>query len=104
MAGFTLEENFVSIASLSFTFLEALVAIVFAFVVCRKLPSVEKWIITWLVYDVLTHFTLVGWYMVSPSSPGGFDFSSAPLPVTKDCSNPNRQFFRRSLKNEIQKG
>lgn len=63
MAGFTLEENFVSIASLSFTFLEALVAIVFAFVVCRKLPSVEKWIITWLVYDVLTHFTLVGWYI-----------------------------------------
>lgn len=93
MAGFTLEENFVSIASLSFTFLEALVATVFAFVVCRKLPSLEKWIITWLVYDVLTHFTLVGWYMVSPSSPGGFDFSSAPLPFTKDCSNPKHQFF-----------
>lgn len=87
MAGFTLEGNFVSVASLSVTFLEALVAIVFAFVVCRKLPSLEKWIITWLVYDVLTHFTLVGW------RPGGFDFSSAPLPVTKDCSNPNHQFF-----------
>lgn len=82
MAGFTHEENYVSIVSLSFTFLEALVAIVFAFFVCRKLPSLEKWIITWLVYDVLTHFTLVGWYMVSASSPGGFDFSSAPLPLT----------------------
>ena len=58
MAGF-LEENVITIASLSFTFLESLVAIIFAFVVCRKLPSLEKWIIAWLCYDAMTHFTLV---------------------------------------------
>lgn len=58
MAGF-LEENFVTIASLSFTFLECIGAVVLAFGVCHKLPSVEKWITAWLFYDAMTHFTLV---------------------------------------------
>jgi len=59
MAGF-LEENFVTIASLSFTFLECIGAVVLAFGVCHKLPSVEKWITAWLFYDAMTHFTLEG--------------------------------------------
>lgn len=62
MAGFWtfFEENTTSIASLSFTFLQCFVAIVLAFFVGRKLPSLEKWIIAWLFYDALTHFSLVG--------------------------------------------
>ena len=47
------------IASLSFTFLQFLGAVILAFLVGRKLPSLEKWIIAWLFYDAMTHFSLV---------------------------------------------
>ncbi|KAJ7376987.1 hypothetical protein OS493_031259 [Desmophyllum pertusum] len=62
MAGFWtfFEANVISIASLSFTFLQCFGAIVLAFFVGRKLPSLEKWIIAWLFYDALTHFSLEG--------------------------------------------
>lgn len=61
MTGFWtfVEANLTCIASLSFTFLQCLGAITLAFSVSRKLPSLEKWIIAWLFYDALTHFSLV---------------------------------------------
>ncbi|KAL9963439.1 hypothetical protein ACROYT_G026950 [Oculina patagonica] len=31
-----------------------------AFFVGRKLPTLEKWIIAWLFYDAMTHFSLEG--------------------------------------------
>lgn len=55
-----LETNATSVLSLSFTFLQLFLAIILAFTAGRKLPSLEKWIITWLLYDAMTHFTLVG--------------------------------------------
>ena len=61
MAGFWtfVEANMTCIASLLFTFLQCLGAIPLAFLVGRKLPSLEKWIIAWLFYDAMTHFSLV---------------------------------------------
>lgn len=61
MAGFWtfVEGNVTCIASLSFTFLQCFGAIILAFLVGRKLPSLEKWIIAWLFYDAMTHFSLV---------------------------------------------
>lgn len=61
MAGFWtfVETNATTIASLSFTFLQSFGAILLAFFVGRKLPSLEKWIIAWLFYDAMTHFSLV---------------------------------------------
>ena len=55
-----LETNATSVLSLSFTFLQLFLAIILAFTAGRKLPSLEKCIITWLLYDAMTHFTLVG--------------------------------------------
>lgn len=55
-----LETNATSVLSLSFTFLQLFLAIILAFTAGRKLPSLEKWIITWLLYDAMTHFTLEG--------------------------------------------
>ena len=65
MAGFwtfveaNVEANMTCIASLLFTFLQCLGATILAFLVGRKLPSLEKWIIAWLFYDAMTHFSLV---------------------------------------------
>lgn len=61
MAGFWtfVEGNVTCIASLSFTFLQCFGAIILAFLVGRKFPSLEKWIIAWLFYDAMTHFSLV---------------------------------------------
>lgn len=66
-----IDENFIAIASLSFTSLECLGAIILAFVLFHKLPPVEKWIIAWLFYDAMTHFTLVRLSPRGILTPGG---------------------------------
>ena len=49
----------VTIGCLSVAAIQGLVAFFLGHVLGRKLPSVEKWIIVWLLYDALVHFTLV---------------------------------------------
>jgi hypothetical protein len=51
--------TFTSVVSLAATGLYAVVGVAAGFRFGKKLPSVEKWIIAWLVFDALIHFTLV---------------------------------------------
>ncbi|XP_077988099.1 emopamil-binding protein-like [Glandiceps talaboti] len=50
----------VSVVSLIAAFLQMVIAYVIAQVVGKKLPNVEKWVLVWLFYDAIVHFTLEG--------------------------------------------
>lgn len=49
-----------TVVSLAVTAVYAVGSIVGGFQLGRKLPSVEKWILAWLLFDALIHFTLEG--------------------------------------------
>ncbi|XP_076454056.1 emopamil-binding protein-like [Babylonia areolata] len=49
-----------TVVSLAVTAVYAIGSIVGGFRLGRKLPNVEKWILAWLLFDALIHFTLEG--------------------------------------------
>ncbi|XP_031557493.1 emopamil-binding protein-like isoform X2 [Actinia tenebrosa] len=53
-------ENKVGIISLGIAALQALISWFLGFWAGKKLQSNDKWILVWLFYDLLTHFTLEG--------------------------------------------
>lgn len=61
--------TFTSVVSLGATVLYGFVGLLAGFRFGKNLPRVEKWIIAWLVFDALIHFTLEGpfvfWSLVS---------------------------------------
>ena len=48
-----------TLVSLSITAVYAVGSLAAGFRLGRKCPRVEKWILSWLVFDALIHFTLV---------------------------------------------
>ncbi|XP_070539028.1 emopamil-binding protein-like [Ptychodera flava] len=50
----------VTVVSLIAAFSQMLIAYIAAQIVGKKLPNVEKWVLVWLIYDVIVHFTLEG--------------------------------------------
>lgn len=56
--------NTTTIVSLGVTAVYAIGSVAAGRYLARKLPSVEKWILAWLVFDALVHFTLEGPFVV----------------------------------------
>ena len=53
------EEVFVSVVSLSVTAIQMAASFVLSLFVGKKLSKYDRWIVVWLFYDAITHFTLV---------------------------------------------
>ena len=51
--------TFTTVVSLAVTAVYAVASVAAGFHLGKNFPPVEKWIIAWLVFDALIHFTLV---------------------------------------------
>ncbi|XP_041378469.1 emopamil-binding protein-like [Gigantopelta aegis] len=54
----------VTVVSLLITFVYAASSIIVAFSLKKNLPNIEKWVVAWLLFDALVHFTMEGPFVI----------------------------------------